>query len=136
MAGSVFLLLLGVAQPALTSVLGQAPWDAFNRSISGRLFDGIPMMSPCFDNYNGHQQKANHTRCAALRNENSPTLYFGGYQNVYLSTQIVRSIPLLTSALRPTGLLVNLLAIAALLAHMGPKPISIQLRSAHKAVFL
>lgn len=88
----LFIFLLGGIRPVLSSLLSvdQASWDAFNQDISGRLFDGRPMMSPCFNNYNGQPQRINHTRCMELRRENSPSLYFGGYQNV-LPVQVFRS---------------------------------------------
>lgn len=62
--------------------IDQRTWKAFNQSISGRLFDGRPMLTPCFDSYNGHQQVQNSTKCTELRQESSSD-YFGGYQNVY-----------------------------------------------------
>ena len=36
--------------------VSDSDWDAFNASVSGRLQVGVPMLAPCYTNYNGQQQ--------------------------------------------------------------------------------
>ncbi|KAF9886719.1 hypothetical protein FE257_011096 [Aspergillus nanangensis] len=88
---SVFVALLAVTLSVMCmrhkslgkslASVDESIWHSFNRSISGRLFDGRPMMAPCFGNYNGSLQAAG---CTEIQN-GAPTLYFGGYQNVCLT---------------------------------------------------
>lgn len=86
--------------------IDESVWDAFNRSISGRLFDGRPMMAPCFGKYNESSPAAG---CTGIQ-KGAPTQYFGGYQNVCLDLLRVKPFnrSILTWTWRSIGLAVRL----------------------------
>ncbi|KAL3470593.1 hypothetical protein BJX99DRAFT_267297 [Aspergillus californicus] len=64
--------------------VSQSAWDAFNGSVSGRLHDGLPMLAPCYYNYEGAEQTPETDVCSALQQHRSDHLFvsdhFGGYQ--------------------------------------------------------
>ncbi|KAL4899568.1 hypothetical protein BDW74DRAFT_171478 [Aspergillus multicolor] len=64
--------------------VSDADWDAFNSSVSGRLQNGVPMLAPCYTNYNGQQQDVDSQVCDALQQNRANHLFvteqFGGYQ--------------------------------------------------------
>ncbi|KAL3438151.1 hypothetical protein BDV09DRAFT_206043 [Aspergillus tetrazonus] len=64
--------------------VSDSDWDAFNASVSGRLQVGVPMLAPCYTNYNGQQQDVDPEVCDALQQNRADHLFvtdqFGGYQ--------------------------------------------------------
>ncbi|KAL2828516.1 hypothetical protein BDW59DRAFT_178861 [Aspergillus cavernicola] len=64
--------------------VSQSAWEALNASVSGRLNNGIPMLAPCYDVYNGEEQVLNIEECNLLQEHRSDHLFvsdrFGGYQ--------------------------------------------------------
>ncbi|KAL4959597.1 uncharacterized protein BDV14DRAFT_184338 [Aspergillus stella-maris] len=62
----------------------QSDWDAFNASVSGRLHDGIPMLSPCFADFNGVEQNPDTEACSTIQsnrqNHTFISTHFSGYQ--------------------------------------------------------
>ncbi|KAL4922897.1 hypothetical protein BDW62DRAFT_196904 [Aspergillus aurantiobrunneus] len=77
---------LGPRAAAPLSSVNQSTWEAFSGRIGGRLYDGEPMLAPCYIRYNGHLQRPDAGECTALqRNRNNANFtsdHFGGYRNV------------------------------------------------------
>ncbi|KAI9372487.1 hypothetical protein BJX61DRAFT_533913 [Aspergillus egyptiacus] len=64
--------------------IDQENWDAFNASVSGRLYNGMPMLAPCFKIYNDGPQTPMPEVCDRLQRHRADHLFvsdhFGGYQ--------------------------------------------------------
>ncbi|KAL2827202.1 FAD-binding domain-containing protein [Aspergillus cavernicola] len=69
---------------SLASV-NQSAWDALDRSVGGRLYDGEPMLAPCYIRYNGQVQRPDIGECVVLQQNRTKLGFasneFGGYQN-------------------------------------------------------
>jgi hypothetical protein len=74
--------------PRATSLLfvNDTAWQSLNSSVGGRLYDGEPLLAPCYTRYNGHFQRPDAQECSILQTNrtNGPFVsdHFGGYQNV------------------------------------------------------
>ncbi|KAL4890020.1 FAD-binding domain-containing protein [Aspergillus ambiguus] len=70
---------------ASLSSVNQSTWNAFSKSINGRLHNGRPMMAPCYLNYNGKSQIPDLGQCLKLQGSQLDSVFisdhFGGYQN-------------------------------------------------------
>ncbi|KAL4874763.1 hypothetical protein BJY04DRAFT_233302 [Aspergillus karnatakaensis] len=77
---------LGPRTTVSLSSVSQPTWKSFNESVGGHLYDGEPMLAPCFIRYDGHLQRPDARECALLQaNRNDPVFtaeHFGGYRNV------------------------------------------------------
>ncbi|RDW93782.1 uncharacterized protein DSM5745_01104 [Aspergillus mulundensis] len=66
------------------SSVSQAAWEAFNETVGGRLYNGEPVLAPCYPNYNGEPQRSDAEECTVLqssRNNGSFTSdNFGAYR--------------------------------------------------------
>ena len=64
-------------------------WDSFNRSVGGRLFAGLPVGLPCYDNFNGIPKSVDKNACDVVEgNRNNMdylTTQMGGYSQVLQS---------------------------------------------------
>lgn len=68
------------------SSISKDDWDELNRTVSGRLQIGVPMMQSCFFTVNGSYQIPNEAECNVLQTNkllgSFVAGHFGGYQNV------------------------------------------------------
>ncbi|KAL4860880.1 hypothetical protein BDV12DRAFT_204599 [Aspergillus spectabilis] len=73
------------ATSSLSSV-NASTWSILSASVSGRLYDGEPLLAPCYTRYNGHLQRPDIQECTVLQNNRTNGVFisnhFGGYQNV------------------------------------------------------
>ncbi|KAL4985204.1 hypothetical protein BDW68DRAFT_148011 [Aspergillus falconensis] len=69
---------------ASLSSVNQAAWAALNKTVGGRLYDGEPMLAPCYSRYNGQAQRPDAEYCTLLLNGRSNGSFtsdqFGGYR--------------------------------------------------------
>lgn len=86
---AIFASLLGHAHAARTNPLASVSsptWDAFNQSISGRLFNGLPILAPCFTSVNGAPQSPDTQECERVADHQTDASFisdiFGGYVTV------------------------------------------------------
>ena len=61
-------------------------WKALNESVHGRLFAGLPIGFPCYDNFNGKQKQTDPAACemveANKNNSNWLVTQMSGYTQV------------------------------------------------------
>ncbi|KAL4979770.1 hypothetical protein BDW66DRAFT_157213 [Aspergillus desertorum] len=66
------------------SSVSQEAWAALNKTVGGRLYDGEPMLAPCYSRYDGQAQSINSEECTLLqngrRNGSFTSNQFGGYR--------------------------------------------------------
>ncbi|PKY04641.1 FAD-binding domain-containing protein [Aspergillus campestris IBT 28561] len=79
-------LILGHAQCLLINSLASVnspTWDAFNQSVSGRLFTGQPVLAPCFTSVSGAPQSPDTQECERVVGNQMDAAFisdiFGGY---------------------------------------------------------
>ncbi|KAL4917613.1 hypothetical protein BDW62DRAFT_218097 [Aspergillus aurantiobrunneus] len=78
---------LGHGSGSLLSV-SRSEWEAFNESVSGRLYDGVPILAPCYGVYNGEEQVQilDTERCNTIQENRRDHSFvsdrFGGYQEL------------------------------------------------------
>lgn len=85
----LLVFILGIAHALrtnpLASVSGPA-WDTFNQSVSGRLFNGLPVLAPCFSTVNGAPQSPDTQECKRVVGNQANAAFisdmFGGYATV------------------------------------------------------
>ncbi|KAL4997909.1 hypothetical protein BDV10DRAFT_201482 [Aspergillus recurvatus] len=69
---------------ASLSSVNQAVWAALNETVGGRLYDGEPMLAPCYSRYDGQAQIPEAEDCTLLQNNRRNGSFtsdqFGGYR--------------------------------------------------------
>ena len=68
------------------ALVSNGDWDSLNRSIGGRLYPGLPVGLPCYDNFNGVAKSVDKDACDVVEgNKNNMdylTTQMGGYAQV------------------------------------------------------
>jgi hypothetical protein len=63
-------------------------WHTLNQSVGGRLFAGLPVGLPCYDNFNGNPKLLDKKACDVVEANKSNmtflTTQMGGYTQVLL----------------------------------------------------
>ncbi|KAL4820470.1 hypothetical protein BDW67DRAFT_95530 [Aspergillus spinulosporus] len=66
------------------SSVSQAAWAAFNETVEGHLYDGEPILAPCYSQYDGQPQRPDVEECTVLQSGRTNGLFtsdhFGGYR--------------------------------------------------------
>ncbi|PLN78528.1 FAD-binding domain-containing protein [Aspergillus taichungensis] len=83
---AILASIVGHAHALHTSSLASVSsptWDAFNQSVSGRLFNGLPALRPCFTSVNGVSQSPDTQECKRVVDSQTDASFicdtFGGY---------------------------------------------------------
>lgn len=113
---SIFLFAFQAAGSALydtnspaISRVSTGQWAKLNKTVGGRLAQGLPLAAPCYSQVNGRPNlQADPSKCEAIQAQktSSPflTTQFGTYIYVRKRLSSGRVLPRLTSSYRPNGL--------------------------------
>ncbi|KKK21133.1 hypothetical protein P175DRAFT_0507165 [Aspergillus ochraceoroseus IBT 24754] len=78
---------IALAPRASVGTVSDQDWDTFNASVSGRLYNGEPMLAPCYTNYNGEPQVPNLEECIVVQGKKGDPTFITGQFGGYMNTQ-------------------------------------------------
>ncbi|KAL4869505.1 hypothetical protein BDV12DRAFT_82272 [Aspergillus spectabilis] len=67
------------------SSVNQSTWGSFQQGVGGRLYDGEPMLAPCFVPYNGQLQAPDTQECNVLQRDRNDSRFVSGNFGTYHS---------------------------------------------------